>query len=124
MRIGAEDKRIDQRKPATGLKARIKNWDVPVLDISVGGMRLRRPPVPFAIKEKVTFELTAAGDGATEVFAGMGFIRAVSSEWVAVQFRLVRYPMMKFIAAHVNSFLSAKLLAGEQDKNATVPPNS
>ena len=100
------DRRYDDRHPGTGLIARIEDYEVTVLDVSIGGIKLARPDGrAYQIQNKIDFELVSTHWPEMPPAAGRAVVRAVTHDWVAVQFVRPTYNLMKCVSRHVGTLL-------------------
>lgn len=96
------DRRFDDRHPGTGLSAVIGDWDLEVLDISIGGMKVPLPAGHRAWRgQMMEFQLHSSRWPDMKVASGKAEIRAVSRDWIALQFVRPSYDLMKCVSRHV-----------------------
>lgn len=97
-----QDRRFDDRHPGTGLEAVIEGVQSEVLDISIGGMKIPLPQGRRTWKGQVMeFELLSTRWPDMKVARGKGEVRAVTQDWVALQFVRPSYDLMKCVSRHV-----------------------
>lgn len=96
------DRRFDDRHPGTGLVARTEGMELEVLDISIGGMKI---PLPEGRRtwrgQTMEFELHSIRWPDMRIATGKGEVRAVTQDWVALQFVRPSYDLMKCVSRHV-----------------------
>ena len=100
------DRRYDDRHPGTGLIARIEDYEVEVLDVSIGGLKLARPEGKlFQLQNKLDFVLVSTHWPEMAPAPGRGVVRALTHDWLAVQFTRPTYNLMKCVSRHVGTLL-------------------
>lgn len=96
------DRRLDDRHPGTGLVARIGEVELEVLDISIGGFKV---PLPKGLKtwrgHTLDFVLVSTQWPDMRPASGKGVVRAITDEWIALQFDRPSYDLMKCVSRHV-----------------------
>lgn len=101
-----QDRRFDDRHPGTGLVAVTEGMELEVLDISIGGMKVPFPASRRTWKgQEVEFELRSTRWPDMKVIIGRGEVRAVTPNWVALQFVRPSYDLMKCVSRHVASLV-------------------
>jgi hypothetical protein len=102
----AADRRFDERHPGTGLVARIADFEVPVIDVSIGGFKFVPPrDRPYYNGNSVEFELVSLRWPQMKPGLGRGVVRAASRDFVAVQFVRPAFNLMKCVSRHVGTLL-------------------
>ena len=102
----SNDRRFDERHPGTGLVIRMEEVEIPVLDISIGGMKFTMPNGRRTWKgEEVAFEMASLHWPDMRLAKGKAEVRAITKEWVAVQFVRPPYDLMKMVSRHVATLL-------------------
>lgn len=102
----SNDRRFDERHPGTGLVIRMEELEIPVLDISIGGMKFTPPAGRRSWKgEVLEFEMASLHWPDMRAAKGKADIRAITSDWVAVQFVRPSYDLMKMVSRHVATLL-------------------
>ena len=100
------DRRYDDRHPGTGLRARIEDCEVEVVDVSIGGVKIALPPNRvYQIQNKVEFVLVSTHWPDMAPAPGRGVVRAATRDWIAVQFVNPTYNLMKCVSRHVGTLL-------------------
>ncbi len=96
------DRRFDDRHPGTGLIATAEGMEFEVLDISIGGMKIPLPAGRRTWRGQVMeFELRSTHWPDMRIATGKGEVRAVTNDWVALQFIRPSYDLMKCVSRHV-----------------------
>ena len=102
----SNDRRFDDRHPGTGLVIRVEDADIEVLDISIGGMKFPLPAGRRTWKgEVLEFEMVSSHFPDMRKAKGKADIRAITPNWVAVQFVRPSYDLMKMVSRHVATLL-------------------
>lgn len=110
MKKSSNDRRFDDRHPGTGLIIRLEDAEIQVLDISIGGMKFPLPAGRRTWKgEVLEFVMVSQHWPDMRNAKGKADIRAITPDWVAVQFVRPSYDLMKMVSRHV-----ATLLWGDQ----------
>jgi len=100
------DRRYDDRHPGTGLIAHIEDYQVEVLDVSIGGLKLARPAGKlYQLQNKLEFQLVSTHWPEMLPASGHGVVRALTADWIAVQFVRPTYNLMKCVSRHVGTLL-------------------
>ncbi len=106
IRKASFDRRYDDRHPGTGLIARIDDEDVDVVDVSIGGMKIARPAKRvFQIQNKVDFILVSTHWPDMRPAPGHSVVRAITRDWIALQYLRPTYDLMKCVSRHVGTLL-------------------
>jgi hypothetical protein len=96
------DRRLDDRHAGTGLVTRFEGFEFKVLDVSIGGMKVPIPPDHRVWKGLIIeFELESLNWPEMRIAKGKAEIRAVVSDWMALQFIAPPYDLMKMVSRHV-----------------------
>jgi len=100
------DRRYDDRHPGTSLIARFEDLELEVLDVSIGGLKLARPAGrPFQVQNKMDFVLVSTHWPEMKPAQAHTVVRAVTHDWLAVQFLRPNYDLMKCVSRHVGTLL-------------------
>ena len=100
------DRRTDDRHPGTGLIARFADYEVDVIDVSIGGLKFARSHGRlYHNHNKLDFTLVSTHWPEMRPAPGHGLVRAVTRDWVAVQFVRPTYDLMKCVSRHVGTLL-------------------
>jgi hypothetical protein len=84
----------------------MEDTEIQVLDISIGGMKLTLPPGRRTWKgEVLEFEMASQHWPDMRCAKGKADIRAITPDWVAVQFVRPSYDLMKMVSRHVATLL-------------------
>lgn len=96
------DRRFDDRHPGTGMVATLDGVEYEVLDVSIGGMKIPVPKgVPLVKGVEMAFTLSSTRWPEMRVANGQGEVRAITKDWVALQFVRPSYDLMKAVSRHV-----------------------
>jgi hypothetical protein len=117
----SNDRRVFDRHEGRGLTCTIGEVTVEVLDLSLGGMKIRRPVGFFQRGQKLEMTLRSA-DPAEEPTPARGLIRALSHDWLAVQFGWPTVALMRFICLHVGDLMDAPTRTFRRRKGGNVLP--
>lgn len=102
----SNDRRFDDRHPGTGLIIRLDDGEHAVLDVSIGGMKFPLPENRRLWKgEVLDFEMDSLTWPDMRTARGKADVRAISGDWVAVQFVRPSYDLMKMVSRHVATLL-------------------
>lgn len=99
------DRRIDDRHEGDGLFMLFDGILVEVIDISVGGLKFRRPPGLLNHGYRFPFELRSAYEDPNPLAKGVAVVRAVGADWVAVEFVRPTFSLMKVVGRHIGRLL-------------------
>lgn len=102
LRSNRNDRRFDDRHPGTGMVATIDGVEYEVLDISIGGMKVPPPQGMKLLKGlEISFVLSSSRWPEMKVANGLGEVRAITKDWIALQFVRPSYDLMKSVSRHV-----------------------
>jgi hypothetical protein len=104
-KASSNDRRIDDRHEGEGLFLVFENNLVEVVDISVGGLKFRRPPFKLEIGHRFTFELRSAYEDPNPLAKGVAVVRACKDDWVAIEFVRPTFSLMKVVGRHIGRLL-------------------
>lgn len=104
VRIGRE-RRIDPRHQGEGLFILFDGTLAEVIDISIGGLRFRRPPHRLAPGTRLSFELRSAHEAPNPLAKGVGVVRATQGDWVAIEFVRPTFSLLKLVGRHIGRLL-------------------
>jgi hypothetical protein len=106
MNVSKNDRRFDDRHPGTGLVTRIRDQDIEVLDVSIGGMKI---PHPKGVKtwrgDMMDFVLQSTHWPEMKAVGGKAVVRAMTDDWIALQFEKPSYDLMKCVSRHVATLI-------------------
>jgi len=101
----SNDRRIDDRHEGDGLFMLFDGILVEVIDISVGGLKFRRPPGLLNHGYRFTFELRSAYEDPNPLAKGVAVVRALGADWVAVEFVRPTFSLLKVVGRHIGRLL-------------------
>lgn len=78
---------------------------VEVVDISIGGLKFRRPVELLKIGHRFSFELRSAYEDPNPLARGIAVIRAMGEDWVAIEFVRPTFSLMKVVGRHIGRLL-------------------
>ncbi|WP_239988753.1 PilZ domain-containing protein [Paramagnetospirillum kuznetsovii] len=99
------DRRVDDRHEGEGLFMVFENNLVEVVDISVGGLKFKRPPFDLAPGRRFSFELRSAYEDPNPLAKGIAVVRASKEDWVAIEFVRPTFSLMKVVGRHIGRLL-------------------
>lgn len=99
------DRRIDDRHEGDGLFMLFEGNLVEVVDISVGGLKFKRPPFALTTGHRFSFELRSAYEDPNPLAKGVAVVRASKDDWVAVEFVRPTFSLMKVVGRHIGRLL-------------------
>jgi hypothetical protein len=100
------DRRVDDRHKGEGLFILFEGVAAEVIDISIGGLKFRRSAdSSFQCGRRFSFQLTSRDDGFDVLGKGIGVIRAIDDEWVAVEFIRPTLPLLRTVSRHIGRLL-------------------
>lgn len=103
--VSKSDRRFDERHEGEGLFMLFEDHLVEVVDISVGGLKFKRPPFEVKIGHRFSFELRSAYEDPNPLAKGIAVARAVGGDWVAIEFVRPTFSLMKVVGRHIGRLL-------------------
>ncbi len=104
-KISSTDRRVDDRHEGEGLFMLFEGNLVEVVDISVGGLKFKRPPFVLKTGHRFTFELRSAYEDPNPLAKGVAVVRASRDDWVAIEFVRPTFSLMKVVSRHIGRLL-------------------
>ncbi len=101
----SNDRRIDDRHEGEGLFMMFEGNLVEVVDISVGGLKFKRPPFTVTPGHRFSFELRSAYEDPNPLARGIAVVRACKEDWVAIEFVRPTFSLMKVVGRHIGRLL-------------------
>jgi PilZ domain len=101
----ANDRRVDDRHEGEGLFMVFEDHLVEVVDISVGGLKFKRPPFRLDNGHRFSFELRSAYEDPNPLARGIAVVRASKDDWVAIEFVRPTFSLMKVVGRHIGRLL-------------------
>jgi hypothetical protein len=100
------DRRVDGRHEGDGLFILFDGTLAEVIDISVGGLKFRRPGFRLDVGRRLAFELRSAHEAPNPLAKGIAVVRAAQGEWVAVEFVRPTFALMKVVGRHIGRLVA------------------
>ena len=79
---------------------------VEVIDVSVGGLKFRRPGFRLDIGRRIAFELRSAHEAPNPLARGVAVVRAAKDDWVAVEFVRPTFSLLKVVGRHIGRLVA------------------
>lgn len=102
----SHDRRIDDRHLGDGLFILFDGNLLEVVDISVGGLKFRRPGFRLDIGRRFAFELRSAHEAPDALAKGVAVVRAARDDWVAIEFVRPTFSLMKVVGRHIGRLVA------------------
>lgn len=100
------ERRLDPRHEGDGLFILFGDTLAEVVDISIGGLRFRRPEsgdLPPGVR--FAFELRSAHEAPNPLAKGVAVVCAAQDDWVAVEFVRPTFSLLKLVGRHIGRLL-------------------